>query len=69
MLSPTIEEDDELEIDDGEITQVSYISFDEACQTLQESFNTWLNCEEFLKIDRQLRSHCNRSDAKSLLQI
>jgi hypothetical protein len=29
MLSPTIEEDDELEIDDGGITQVSHISFDE----------------------------------------
>jgi WD40 repeat protein len=63
MLSPTIEEDDELEIDEVGITQVSQISFDEVCQTLQESFNSWLNCEEFLKIDRQLRSHCNRTDA------
>jgi WD40 repeat protein len=63
MLSPTIEEDDELEIDDAGITQVSQISFDEVCQTLQESFNTWLNGEEFLKIDRQLRSHCNRADS------
>ncbi|MCU0537201.1 MAG: CHAT domain-containing protein [Hydrococcus sp. Prado102] len=62
MLSPAIEEDDELEIEDGGITQVSHVSFDEVCQTLQKSFNTWLNCEEFLKIDRQLRSHCNRSD-------
>jgi hypothetical protein len=67
MLSPTIEEDDELEIDDAGITQVSHISFDEVCKTLQESFNTWLNCEEFLKIDRQLRSHCNRTDAIRVL--
>ena len=62
MLSPTIE-DDELEIDQAGITQVSHVSFDEVCQTFQESFNTWLNSEEFLKIDRQLRSHFNRADA------
>ncbi|GFE71066.1 hypothetical protein [Chroococcus sp. FPU101] len=70
MLCPPIEEDDELEIDDRGITQVSQISFDEVCQTLQESFNTWLNSEEFFKIDR----NCDRTSTepirfKSLLKL
>ncbi|MDF5720148.1 MAG: CHAT domain-containing protein [Rhizonema sp. PD37] len=49
-------DDDELEIDDGYVTNVSQISFDEVCQKLQEGMNHWLNSEGFLNVSRQMRS-------------
>jgi WD40 repeat protein len=49
-------DDDELEIEEGGITNVSCISFSEVCQTLHESINHWLKSIEFLNIDLQLRS-------------
>lgn len=55
------EDDDELEIDTGGITNVSTGSFDELCQKLKESLNAWLKSVEFLNIDQQLRSHCDRN--------
>jgi WD40 repeat protein len=51
------DDDDELEIDEGGITQVSTISFDQLSQKLHESLNNWLKSVEFLNIERQLRSH------------
>lgn len=56
VLTRSHEEDDELEIDEGAITNVSVVSFDELCQNLQQSINGWLRSEEFLNIERQLRS-------------
>ncbi|MGF1540620.1 MAG: CHAT domain-containing protein [Pleurocapsa sp.] len=58
MLSPTLEEDDddELEIEPAGITQVSQLNFFELCQKLQKDLNNWLKEEDFLKIERQLRS-------------
>ncbi|MBW4632424.1 MAG: hypothetical protein KME30_11155 [Iphinoe sp. HA4291-MV1] len=51
-----IEEDDQLEIDEEGVTNVSIISFHEVCQKLQENINHWLKSYEFFNIDRQLRS-------------
>ena len=50
------DDDDELEIDEGGITQVSTVSFDELSQKLHEDLNAWLKSVEFLNIERQLRA-------------
>ncbi|MFB2975092.1 CHAT domain-containing protein [Microseira sp. BLCC-F43] len=56
------DDDDELEIDQGSITNVSVVGFSEACQKLQEGINSWLSCAEFLNIDRQLRSQLDTKE-------
>lgn len=61
LSSPDISED-ELEIGSGGITHVSQQSFDEFSQQLQRQINTWLKADDFLKIERQLRSQLNPSD-------
>ena len=56
------DDDDELEIDEGGITQVSEVSFDELGQKLHKSLNDWLKSVEFLNIERQLRSQLDPSE-------
>lgn len=56
-------EEDELEIADSGITQVSRLSFDEVCQQLKQGINTWLKSGEFLNIEQQLRSRLDRTEA------
>ncbi|MBW4593427.1 MAG: CHAT domain-containing protein [Brasilonema angustatum HA4187-MV1] len=56
LRSSLIEEDDELEIDEESLTNVSVVSFDDVCQKIQEKINDWLKSSEFLNIERQLRS-------------
>ncbi|WP_019503834.1 CHAT domain-containing protein [Pleurocapsa sp. PCC 7319] len=56
------DDDDELEIDEGGITQVSEVSFDALGQQLHESLNAWLKSVEFLNIERQLRSQLDPSE-------
>ena len=46
----------ELEIDEGGITQVSRLSFDEVCQQLKKGINLWLKSSDFLNVEQQLRS-------------
>ncbi|MUG91164.1 CHAT domain-containing protein [Scytonema sp. UIC 10036] len=53
------EEDDELELDDGGITNVSQVTFDDLCQKMHQSINDWLASTEFLNISQQLRSQLN----------
>lgn len=55
----SLQVDDELEIDEGSITNVSVVSFDELCQQLEESLNAWQKSEGYLNISRQVRSHLN----------
>ncbi|MEO1005884.1 MAG: CHAT domain-containing protein, partial [Cyanobacteria bacterium J06638_38] len=50
------DDDDELEIDEGGITQISEVSFGEVGQKLHQNLNDWLKSVEFLNIERQLRS-------------
>ena len=56
------ERDDDLEIDEGGITNVSQLSFEQLCQILQQALNSWLRAETFLPIERQLRSHFSRTE-------
>ncbi|MBW4550131.1 MAG: CHAT domain-containing protein [Aphanocapsa sp. GSE-SYN-MK-11-07L] len=52
----------QLVISEVGITNVSQVSFDELCQQLQVSINTWLKSEGFLPIELQLRSRLNSSE-------
>ena len=49
-------QEDDLEIDELGITNVSQLSFENLCQNLQDALNSWLQAETFLPIERQLRS-------------
>ncbi|MEC4818784.1 MAG: hypothetical protein SAK29_36750 [Scytonema sp. PMC 1069.18] len=55
-------EDDELEIVESSLTNVSSVSFDKLCQQLQESMNSWLSAKEFVNSVFQLRSRLNAED-------
>ncbi|MBD2778134.1 CHAT domain-containing protein [Iningainema tapete] len=50
------EDDDQLEIEEVGLTNVSVFSFNDLSQQLQQGMNQWLNCAEFFQIERQLRS-------------
>ncbi|GAB1544458.1 hypothetical protein NUACC21_71340 [Scytonema sp. NUACC21] len=56
------EDDDELEFDEGGITNVSQMSFEELCQKMQQSINVWLESPEFLNISHQLRSQLDPTE-------
>jgi len=45
-----------IEIDTGDVTNVSEIDFTDLCQQLQNRINEWLNSEPFRQIDQQLRT-------------
>ncbi|WP_414587221.1 eIF2A-related protein, partial [Scytonema sp. PCC 10023] len=62
LRSLLMEDDDELEIDEGGITNVSVVGFYDVCQKLQENINNWLKSFEFLNIERQLRSQLNPAE-------
>lgn len=51
------EDDNELEIVEEGITQISEVSFAELCQKLQTNLNQWLKSPEFINIELKLRSH------------
>ncbi|MBW4512247.1 MAG: CHAT domain-containing protein [Scytonematopsis contorta HA4267-MV1] len=57
-LSPSRETEleNELEIEEGGITNISVINFDELSQNLEQSINNWFQSQEFLNIDQQLRA-------------
>ncbi|MEL7223814.1 MAG: hypothetical protein AAGL17_02870, partial [Cyanobacteria bacterium J06576_12] len=54
--------DDELEIEESGVQNVSVDSFETLCQTLSEAFNQWLCSVDFGTIDRSLRSHLSLQD-------
>jgi WD40 repeat protein len=62
LRSLLVEDDDDLEIDEGGITNVSVVGFHEVCQKLQEDINNWLKSFEFINIERQLRSQLNPAE-------
>jgi len=51
-----------IEIDSGDITNVSEVEFDDLCQQLADEINLWLNSESFRDIDRQLRMQLSARD-------
>lgn len=57
------EDDDELEIDEGGVTQVSQLSFDQTCVNLAREFNSWLQYEDFLQLEQKLRSQLDSTSA------
>ena len=55
-------DDDELEIDEGDITNVSTVDFYDLCQQLQLDINNWLESPGITSISRQLRALLNPAD-------
>ncbi|MGF1677318.1 MAG: CHAT domain-containing protein, partial [Rivularia sp. (in: cyanobacteria)] len=55
-------DDDELEIDQGDITNVSTVDFHDLCQRLQLDINNWLESPGIISISRQLRALLNPVD-------
>lgn len=54
--------DDEIEIDEGDVTNVSDADFYKVCKELEKEINVWLDFEDFRKIDRQLRKQLSPDD-------
>jgi WD40 repeat protein len=52
----------QLEISATGITNISQVNFDELCQQLQTSINSWLMSEGFLPIEYQIRSQLDAAD-------
>jgi hypothetical protein len=46
-----------IEIDDGDVTNVSSVEFSHLCQRLSKEINIWLNSESFRHIEQQLRTY------------
>ena len=55
-------DDDELEIDQANITNVSTVDFYDLCQQLQLDINNWLESPGITNISRQLRALLNPAD-------
>ncbi|MDF5719540.1 MAG: NB-ARC domain-containing protein [Rhizonema sp. PD37] len=56
------DDDDELEINESAITNFSVVDFNNVCQQLQLSINTWLESPGIVSISRQLRATLHPSD-------
>jgi CHASE2 domain-containing sensor protein len=53
--------DEEIEIDEEDVTNVSAVEFNDLCHKLQDNVNAWLNSELFRNIDQQLRTQLETS--------
>ncbi len=67
LRSPLEENDDELEIAEGGITQISEVSFTELSQQLQTNLNQWLKSTEFIEIELKLRLRLNPEEEIRLI--
>src|SRR4028118_1702967 len=56
-----------LEINTGDVTNVSEVEFSDLCNQLQNSINAWLNSEPFRNIDQQLRTKLDCSSEVRLI--
>ncbi|WP_348982997.1 CHASE2 domain-containing protein [Brasilonema sp. UFV-L1] len=54
--------DEDIKIDESDITHVSDAEFDKVCQKLQKSLNNWLDYQGFRSIEFQLRTKLSKSD-------
>ncbi|PAX51118.1 CHASE2 domain-containing protein [Brunnivagina elsteri] len=59
----------EIDEDDKEVTHISHAEFQEVSQNLQVQLNSWLNTEDFLTIDRKLRTHLTPKDEIRLVIV
>ncbi|AFY57475.1 leucine-rich repeat (LRR) protein [Rivularia sp. PCC 7116] len=57
-----LDDDDELEIDENDITNVSGVDFEDLCQLLQRYINIWLESPEIMNASTQLEALLNRAD-------
>ena len=51
-----------LEIEETDVTNFSEVEFHDLCQQLSSKINTWLNSEQFRKIDQKLRTQLNPNE-------
>jgi WD40 repeat protein len=56
------DDDDELEIEQADVTNVSTVDFYDLCQRLQLDINNWLSSPEIINLSRQLRAVLNPTD-------
>ena len=54
--------DDDLEIEEAYVTNVSEVDLVSLCNQISRSINTWFDSTEFRQIDRQLRTHLKPSE-------
>ncbi len=54
--------DEEIEIDEEDITNVSFVEFSNLCNELQNRINSWLKSEPFRNIDQKLRTQLATTD-------
>ena len=57
-----IEIDDNFEIEEGSVTNISEADINNLCQMLSKRMNAWLNSTKFRKIDQQLRTQLKPSE-------
>lgn len=62
LRSSALIEDDTIEVYEAGPTNVSQVSFDELCQQLCIDLNAWFASKDFLRVERQLRSHLHLSE-------
>lgn len=62
LSSDDNEEDDEFEIDESDVTNVSIVDFEDLCQKLQLNINNWLESPGIINLSRQLRALLNPAD-------
>lgn len=55
-------EDDEIEIDEEDVTNISSVDFINLCDDLSKGINTWLKSEAFRNIDQKLRTTLDPDD-------
>lgn len=51
-----------IEVDPGDVTNVSEVEFGDLCQQLSDTMNAWLNSEPFRNINQQLRAQLQPSE-------
>ncbi|MGB7380414.1 MAG: CHASE2 domain-containing protein [Rivularia sp. (in: cyanobacteria)] len=56
------EDDDDITIDESDITHVSHADFSDVCQQLKINLDNWLDSREFRPIERQLRKELHPED-------
>ena len=61
-IEDTEEIDDDFEIEEAYVTNVSEVDLDDLCQQLSNQINEWLHSTEFRKIDQQLRTQLKPSE-------
>lgn len=61
-LSQRLRSRSALEIEEEGVTNISVEIFRELCEQLEKLLNSWLECEEFQEIDRELRTELDKKE-------